>query len=383
MKKLLLFFLSILTITVSICFSACSQQESVSGSNSDAANSKETITVSLSDQIDTVLKQTGFKGIVYISNKDKILYSNSFGKANKETSAINTADTEFCIASNTKQFTAAAIMILQQNGNLSIYDTIDKFFPDYEEGKKLTIHNLLSMRSGIPDYFAYTDENGNHIAVTDSMLEYEVSEDSAPKDNRNAIREWIFKQPLEFGPNEKFEYSNSNYFLLADIIENVSETTYESFIKTNIFEPLKMENSYFTDSYHKESEMFAQPNNEDYGTEYLNYPGVSFGAGNMISTAKDIDKWLNELNNHQILNDESITAMTTNYSKDDDIINYGYGLMISDDGKSFYHTGHLPSYDSMFLITPESNTNLILMTNYSYGGIETLGKRIEREISED
>ncbi|MCH5202990.1 MAG: beta-lactamase family protein [Oscillospiraceae bacterium] len=381
MKKFLLFFLSVLTITVSVCFSGCSQQEKASDSNLDTADSKEINTVAISEQIDEALQQTGFKGIVYISNKGKEVYNNGLGKANIETSAMNTSDTEFSIASNTKQFTAAAIMILQQKGKLSVDDTIDKFFPSYKEGKKLTIHNLLSMRSGIPDYFTYTDENGNRIALTYSMLEYQVKETSAPKDNRKNIREWIFKQPLNFKADEKFEYSNSNYFLLADIIESVSETTYESFVKTNIFDPLKMENSYFADNYNKESEMFARPNDIDYDTEYLNYPGASFGAGNIISTAKDIDKWLNEYSNPQILNDESIKAMTQNYSKEGDMLKYGYGLMIADEG-SFYHTGYLPSYNSMFIVKPQSNTNIILMSNYSFGGIETLGNRIERELSE-
>lgn len=114
--------------------------------------------------------------------------------------------------------------------------------------------------------------------------------------------------------------------------------------------------------------------------EYLNYPGVSFGAGNIVASAKDIELWFEELKNKKILSEESVALMTANYSEDSDKIQYGYGFMLDNDDENIYHTGYITSYSSMFLFSSDNKYNFIIMSNYPNGNIETIGKRISREV---
>lgn len=377
MKKFSAIIFSLLMTVCLIFLNACTTDSNVSNiSNSEHESKNVTSTV------DNILNELNFKGIVYITYDDKVIYNKGVGKANKEIDTEITCNTPFYIASNSKQFVAGAIMILQQSGALSIDDTLNKYFPDYEYGNEITIHQLLCMRSGIKDYMAYTDESGNRIGIISSMLEYEVLEKSTSNENRNSIEEWIFKQPLEFKPNEKFQYSNSNYVLLAEIVEKVSGESYEDFVTNKIFKPLKMESAGFIDTYEDYCLIGAEANKTEQGMEYLNYPGVSFGAGNIAASAKDIKLWLGEFKNKKILSEKSVALMTENYSEGSDKMQYGYGLMLDRDYGNFYHTGYINSYSSMFLFSSDNKYNFIIMSNYPSSNIETIGKRISREVLE-
>lgn len=351
--------------------------------DSDVSNTSESTYASknVTSTVDAVLKKLNYKGIVYITYDDKVIYNRGLGKANKEFGTEITCNTPFYIASNSKQFTAGAIMILQQSGDLSVDDTLNKYFPDYQYGNKITIHQLLCMRSGIKDYMAYTDESGNHIGMISSMLDYEVLENVDSKKNRNSIEKWIFEQPLEFKPNEKFQYSNSNYMLLAEIVEKVSGEPYEDFITNKIFKPLKMDSAGFMDTYENYYSIGAEANKTEPGMEYLNYSGVSFGAGDIVASAKDIELWLGEFKNKKILSEESVAFMTANYSENSDKMQYGYGFMLDND-ENIYHTGYITSYSSMFLFSPDNKYNFIIMSNSPNGDIEIIGKRICREVLE-
>lgn len=376
MKKFSAIIFSLFMTVCLIFLNACTTDSNVSNIGNSEHESKN-----VTSTVDNILNELNFKGIVYITYDDKVIYNKGLGKANKEIGTEITCNTPFYIASNSKQFVAGAIMILQQRGALSIDDTLNKYFPDYEYGNEITIHQLLCMRSGIKDYMAYTDESGNRIGIISSMLEYEVLEKADSKKNRNSIEEWIFKQPLEFKPNEKFQYSNSNYVILAEIVEKVSGESYEDFVTNKIFKPLKMESAGFIDTYEDYGLIGAESNKTEPGMEYLNYPGVSFGAGDIVASAKDIKLWLGEFKNKRILSEESVALMTENYSEDSDKMQYGYGFMLDRDYDNFYHTGYIASYSSMFLFSPDNKYNFIIMSNYP-SNIETIGKRISREVLE-
>lgn len=121
-------------------------------------------------------------------------------------------------------------MLLDQ-GKLSVNDTIDKYFPEYEYASQFTIHNLLSMRSGIIDY-----TNGNPDI-------FELFSDT--DDTRKVIFDWIYSQELDFEPDDTWRYSNSNFYLLSDIVEQVSGMKYADIVQTNIFDELSMINTGF------------------------------------------------------------------------------------------------------------------------------------------
>lgn len=114
------------------------------------------------------------------------------------------------IASLTKQFTAVAVMQLVEEGKLSLDDTIDKYFPSYKYGKKITVKNLLTMTAGIKDYIN-KDGDTNTYAYSESQLEYKVSAENSAKKNKKAVMDWILDQELNFEPDEKYMYSNSAY----------------------------------------------------------------------------------------------------------------------------------------------------------------------------
>ncbi|MFQ5721449.1 MAG: serine hydrolase domain-containing protein [Candidatus Aminicenantales bacterium] len=166
----------------------------------------------------------GYSGTVLIAKNGEILFRKGYGMASYEFDVPNTAKTKFQIASLSKSFTSAAIMILQERGKLSVHDPLSKFIPDYPGGKKITIHHLLTHTSGIP--------NVNNFP--------EYSRDSRFPQTLDEIIKMFKDKPLMFEPGEKYSYSNSNYNLLAYIIEKVSGVSYGEFLRKNIFQTLEM-----------------------------------------------------------------------------------------------------------------------------------------------
>lgn len=322
-----------------------------------------------SEEIDRVLNALGFKGEAYVTDGDTVLYDKGFGTANKEKETEVTADTQFCIASVSKQFVATSILLLEEQGKLSVNDTIDKYFPNYAQAGKITIENLLTMRSGIPEYTNKTDSEGNIYQVDEDSIDYDIGEKATSKENRAAIEEWFFGKPLDFEPGEEFSYSNSNFMLLAEIVEQVSGIDYEEFVQKNIFDKLGMKDSTFTSVYDFSSDRFAQPHGGDDGTEYFGYRGVNFGAGDIISTANDLNIWLNALRDmwfnpvesNALISRESIKRMTSSYSEPDDDMQYGYGLMIF--GNGFGHAGSITSYRSLIYCDKQKDLNIIILSS--------------------
>ena len=165
-----------------------------------------------------------FSGVVLIARDGRVLVNRAYGKADRERDIANQLNTRFHIASVSKSFTAAAILLLEQRGHLTVNDPLSKFIPDYPDGNKITVHELLSHRSGIVNANnlpEYTQKSKSRISLNDVIAMFE-------------------NKPLAFDPGSKFQYSNSNYNLLAYIIEKVSGETYGDFLQKNIFKPLDM-----------------------------------------------------------------------------------------------------------------------------------------------
>ncbi len=169
-----------------------------------------------------------FSGQILISRKGKILFNKAYGLANLEFKVPNDLNTVFHIASISKTFTAAAILILEQKGLVATEDPVSKYIPDYLSGDKITIHHLLSHTSGIAD-------------VSDSP-EYQMA-CLQPQTPETLVA--LFKnKPLEFLPGEKYQYNSDNYYLLALIIEQVSKRKFGDFLRENILDPLGMSRTF-------------------------------------------------------------------------------------------------------------------------------------------
>ena len=169
-----------------------------------------------------------FSGAVLIAKKGKIIYKQAFGQANREWKISNTVDTRFPIASLTKQFTAAAILQLAEQGKLQTEDKISKYFPGFPKGDSITIHMLLNHTSGIQNilqdpFFTEINVNTRIEALNDTTL-------------INIFR----NKPFDFSPGTWWRYSNSGYFLLGYIIEKLSGLTYRNYVYKNILQKAGM-----------------------------------------------------------------------------------------------------------------------------------------------
>ena len=339
MNKLIAIILS----AVLLCFTAACSTDS--SSETETTGSKTAITDEGKEQMDAVLTGYGFKGIVSLTQNGEIIYQYVNGK-DKADNDLN-ADSSMYIGSTSKQFCAACIIMLRDQGKLSVDDTIDKYFPEYESGKKLTIKNLLTMRSGIADMV----NEGSVDGVT-----YENSEEK----NIAAIKEWIFSQPLKFEPDTAYAYSNSNYFLLADIVKQISGKSYHDFVRENIFEPLGMTHSGFVEEV-TDDPSWADGLTRGEGNIAIEPPGLSNGAGDIASNAADMDKWMAALSDGTIISAESFSEMTGNYSPDS-AVGYGYGLMEMAYG-GIGHPGAIGSYHALDYINTEYGLRMFIASN--------------------
>ena len=313
--------------------------------------------------LDKLISETGFKGVVYVSRNGEKLCSSETGifynEIGEETPI--TENTLFCIGSVSKQFTAAAVMLLCEQGRLSVDDTLDKYYPEYIIGKDISIKNLLTMRSGIPDYSAIQDENTVYDEYGEDTGEvsapFEIYAEASTDVNIEAIEGWIFNQPLNFEPDTAYEYSNSNYLLLGDIVTLVSNVQFEDFVRDNIFEPLGMESTGYIEDLALSPELAPSA----ISLEREAYPGAASGAGGIVSNAKDMDKWLTALSENKLLSSVTFKEMSANYSEGEDE-GYGYGLIPKDDG-GVYHTGAIGTYASAAYTNPKTGISLFAVTN--------------------
>ena len=177
-------------------------------------------------------------GAQVIATDKDIVYLYCEDAAEKDGATLVSQDTVFDIASVSKVFTAVCILQLAEKGRIRVDDTLDKYFPAYEAGKGITLYNLLHMNSGIPDYMNNPDPFWG-ISGEDAANK-KISEILQDKTSDKELLEALYQAPLEFGPGTETGYSNTNYRLLAFIIEQVSGMKYCDYVRKNIFEKCGM-----------------------------------------------------------------------------------------------------------------------------------------------
>ena len=315
-----------------------------------------------------------FNGNVLIAEKGKIIYKNSFGLANEKTKEKLNENSIFELASVSKQFTAFAVVILKEKGKLNYEDKIGKFIPELEFYKNLTIKNLLNHTSGMPDY----------MALLDSLLIDETWNNKTKiATNKDIINVFSKNKPaLLFEPNEKWEYSNTGYALLASIIEKVSGKTYAEFLKKEIFLPLKMNNTFvytrranpkniknyafgyvYSDSL-KKNQLPDEVKNLDLYVYTLD--GI-VGDGTVNSTILDLLKWDRALYNNNLVSKKSLEqifepSILNNNTK----TKYGFGWFIENTepfGKIENHSGSWPGYITFIERHTGNDKTIILLQN--------------------
>ncbi|MBQ5687517.1 MAG: beta-lactamase family protein [Ruminococcus sp.] len=340
------------------CLTACGKSTEEPQPTTEATTQAPTEAGALQKIADAIIRQSGFEGVVMITQNGEVLAQSAVGNTNREPNAPVTPDTRFCVASVSKQFAATAIMLLQEQGLLSTSDTIDAFFPDFVYGGSITIQNLLSMRSGLFTGDGIVPNSGEAPSLVPE--EYGFSYDNTMEENRQAALAWLFEQPLNFEPGTRYEYSNSNYFLLAQIVEQVAGMPYEDFVRQRIFEPLGMNRSGFIHELWHEDDVALPPAADAENFEAPIASGVLQGAADLVTTAGDIDKWLTALRQKTLLSEESYAEMTQDYSPDDG--KYGYGLMLHMPN-GIGHTGMLSAYTSLAYTRPDKGYNFFAVSN--------------------
>jgi CubicO group peptidase (beta-lactamase class C family) len=303
-----------------------------------------------SAEADAILKPyvdaNAFTGTVLVARKGDVLFEKAYGLANREWNVPNTIDTRFRIGSITKQFTAAAVLQLAEQGKLSIDDPVSKYYADAPASwSKITLRNLLNHTSGIPDFTRLPD------------YETFMPDDSTPLGIVQRVRD----KPLDFPPGTKFAYDNTGYIVLGYVIEKVSGQSYADYIQRHIFEPLGMKDSGYdtrgpiiphrAEGYYWKAGWRRPP--------YISMT-LPFAAGGLYSTVGDLLIWDQALYTNKLLRAESLRQMFTPALDD-----YGFGWVITKDrGHRFiWHNGEVNGFHSMISRYTDDHLTIIVLSN--------------------
>lgn len=296
------------------------------------------------------LEDAGFSGTVLVAQNGEILLEEGYGLADKKNKIANTSATVFDTGSLSKQFTAAAIMHLEEQGKLKVDDTLTKFFDDVPADKvNITIHQLLTHSSGLPSY---------------------VYEDDFAEISREEAIKLAFDAKLKSQPGEKYLYSDTGYGLLAAIIEITSEQPFPSYLKQYLFEPAVMKHTgFYNDPQWQEMTVAHGYNNgKDFGSAATRpgpYWGI-LGFGGVLTTVGDLYSWNTALEDNLVLSKKSISKLFTPYIKEEEDGDsyYGYGWAIEEQpeyGKMISHDGATDSQNSILIKYSDSHNTLIVI----------------------
>jgi len=311
----------------------------------------------LNRKIDSLI-QSEFKdnngpgGAFLISHKGKPIYRKAFGMANLELDAKLNTNSVFQIGSMTKQFTAIAILMLEEQGKLKITDPVSKYTPSYPNGNNITIHRLLTHTSGIKDF--------TKMKALQEIAQKEMTPEQ--------MVDFFKNEPVDFAPGEKFEYNNSGYILLGYIIELTSGETYEDFIQKNIFDKVGMNNSFYASDrkiiknrafgYHKKSSGYLNKT-------VINF-SIPFSSGSLMSTLDDMLKWQNALHQNLLLSSKEETKAFTKYKLNNgQEIEYGYGWHLKNINgiPTREHGGSIFGFKSMAVYIPSEDIYVVGFSN--------------------
>lgn len=309
-------------------------------------------------------KLYGFNGNVLVAQKGKVIYQQSFGYADYDTKTKLNANSIFDCGSIAKEFTAMGILLLKDKGKISYSDTLGKFFPQLPY-TSLTIQQLLTHTSGVPDGFGLVEKYFDHNKVAS---------------NEDLIRLLTDKKPdLLFKPGEKLMYSGTAFNLLASIIEKISGQSYNSYMNEQVFERLGMMHTQVANfarnaknipgyavgyNYSDSLQKYIRADSKGLGwTTYL--AGIT-GEGMIITTTGDLLKWDRAIKNHSLLTETTQLEMLSPQAHNPFFkITFGYGMRVgkNDIGNYFFHNGYYPGYLCMHICYTDEDITVIVLSN--------------------
>jgi CubicO group peptidase (beta-lactamase class C family) len=313
-----------------------------------------------------------FRGAVLVGIDGKIVFEKAYGLGDEEWSASSTPDTKFRIASLSKQFTAACILLLQERGQLNVHDRMSRYLSGLPVAwQAITIHQLLTHTSGIPDY-------------TNSSESPRIHRTGATPQQMIGL---VADKPLDFAPGSNWSYSNTGYILLGMIVEKVSGQSYADFLKTNIFEPLGMKDSGYDRARNILKERASGYEIIDGHVANADFTDMSvpFSAGGIYSTVEDMYRWNEALTEAgKLLSADSLKQMFTEYPEAaHEGQHYGYGVVISrlKFGRLlYYHGGGVEGFSSSLQRYPNDRVCIVILSNLASYKPWELGEHIASDL---
>lgn len=299
----------------------------------------------------------GFSGYIMIAQHDQVLWRGAYGLADRGKQTVPTADTSFRIGSVTKQFTAAAILRLEQDGKLRVTDKVSQHLPAYTgPGKDVTIHQLLTHTAGIPEY---TNDAANLARKAEKLTPAQ-------------LMEMVVNKPLDFEPGTKMSYSNSGYVLLGAIIEQVSGMPYAAYMKKAIFDPAGLAHTGYGDAPDApdRAEGYALSEGKIVPADPIDM-SIAYAAGGIRSTAADMIHWHRVLAGDTIL-DAAHRAKLYKPALD----HYAYAWVEQEVMKrpTVWHNGGIDGFGTVYWRVPDADLVVIAWTNVMGININQVGK---------
>ena len=323
-------------------------------SNAQATTPSEPALTAKVDAIaNQVLQSTGVPSAsVAVVKNGRVAYSKAYGSAKLEPRAAATPDMRYAIGSISKQFTATAILLLQQEGKLSLDDPVSRFIPGLTRGNEVTVRQLLSHTSGYQDFWPQD-------YVMPMMLNSVTPQSIADR--------WA-KQPLDFEPGARWQYSNTNYTLAGMVVEKAAGMPFFQFVRTRILEPVGLTSA---------SDFDASPRAVN-ATGYLRYglgplrpapdvgPGWMWGAGMLAMTASDLAKWDISIIRQSLLKPESYRALENDVHLNNGAgTGYGLGVDVAMQNGRFMieHSGEVSGFTAENIVFPDDSVAIVVLTN--------------------
>lgn len=340
-----------LLFNVKILSEKLSVDESVVILKNDSVDSLQTKIDSAATQI---LRETGVPSAsIAVVKNGKIVYTKAYGNARLDPNAAATPEMRYAIGSISKQFTAACILLLEQEGKLSLNDPISKWLPDLKQAKEVTVKEILSHTSGYQDFWPQD-------YVPPLMLK--------PMPPQEILNRWA-KKPLDFEPGTRWQYSNTNFVIAAQIVEKISGKPFFDFLFANILKPLGLLSAVNFDK--------GKLTKED-AIGYMQYglgplrpapdegEGWMAGAGELAMTPSDLAKWDISLIDQSLLNVNSYKQLETEVLLKNGVgTHYGLGVQVGmmNNHRLISHSGEVSGFTADNLVFPDDSAAVVVLTN--------------------
>lgn len=291
----------------------------------------------------------GFNGQILVAKNGQIVFEEYDGIYNFKTKEPITPTTSLHIASISKTFTGMAILHLWEEGRIALDDTVQKFFPNFPY-HGITIKMLLSHRSGLPNYlnFLDVDYNRRHKATNQEVIDYMVTH----------------VPPLQSNPGLRFHYCNTNFMMLASILEKVTGQTFPKYMKDSVFTPLGMNHTYIFEPKDTVNYVMTYNGSRPYPMDHLD---VTYGDKNVYSTVRDLLQWDRSLYEHSFIKATTL-KMAYEPQSNERVSMHNYGLawrmLFNKNGDSIiYHNGKWHGTNSVFTRLLQDTATIIVIGN--------------------